>query len=193
LDVARESIGKVLIRHTGDGSVAGRIVEAEAYRGPEDLAAHSARGRRTPRTEVMYGPPGYAYVFLVYGLHSHFNVVTGQEGQPHAVLIRAVEPLLGVPLMIERRGVALAPGPRLRLTNGPGKVCEAFAITRDDYGIDLCQAGALYLADGPPPPRVSRSPRIGVDYAGSWARRPWRFFDPASPYVSRAPRKTTPS
>jgi DNA-3-methyladenine glycosylase len=162
----------------------GRIVEAEAYRGPEDRAAHSFGGRRTARTEVMFGPPGHAYVFLVYGLHWHFNVVTTASGAPHAVLIRAVEPLAGVELMAQRRG--LSPSHR-DLTNGPGKLCTAFGIDRAAYGADLTQQ-PLFLCDpGATRPRVARSPRIGVDYAGEWAARLWRFYDRDSPHVSRVP------
>jgi DNA-3-methyladenine glycosylase len=181
LAVARACIGKILVRRSEQGVTAARIVEAEAYRGPQDLAAHSARGRRTARTEVMFGPPGHAYVFLIYGLHSHFNLVTGATGEPHAVLIRAVEPLVGAHLMAKRRRMEPS---QVELTNGPGKLCEAFAIDRRDYGVDLCAGEDLFLADGAPPPRIARSPRIGVDYAGPWALRPWRFFDPESRYVS---------
>jgi DNA-3-methyladenine glycosylase len=166
---------------SAEGRTVGRIVEAEAYRGPADRAAHSYGGRRTARTEVMFGPAGYAYVFFVYGMHWHFNIVSGQEGQPEAVLIRAVEPLEGVELMRARRGHARAPA---ELSNGPGKLCQAFGIDRALYGADLTK-GVLYLADGPRA-RIGRSARIGVDYAGEWAARPWRFFDADSPFVSRA-------
>jgi DNA-3-methyladenine glycosylase len=166
--------------------MAGKIVEAEAYRGPEDLAAHSAGGRRTPRTEVMFGPAGYAYIFLIYGMHFQLNLVTGSTGEPHAVLVRGLEPVAGRTLMARRRGMDEA---RLELTNGPGKLCCALGITKRDYGTDLCRAGELYLTDGPAPHRVARAPRVGVDYAGPWAARPWRFFDPESPYVSDARRR----
>ena len=162
----------------------GRIVEAEAYRGPEDRAAHSFGGRRTARTEVMFGPPGHAYVFLVYGLHWHFNLVTTAEGAPHAVLIRAVEPLEGLELMAERRGLTAA---HRDLTNGPGKLCAAFAIDRAAYGADLTRP-PLFLsepASGASRPRVARSARIGIDYAGDWATRPWRFYDAESRCLSR--------
>ena len=162
----------------------GRIVEAEAYQGPEDRAAHSFGGRRTARTEVMFGPPGYAYVFLVYGLHWHFNLVTTADGAPHAVLIRAVEPLEGLALMAERR--RLAPCHR-NLTNGPGKLCAAFAIDGQAYGADLTRQ-PLFLSEperGTARPRVLSAPRIGIDYAGDWAARPWRFYDRDSPFVSR--------
>ena len=181
LTVARDAIGKVLVHDTKQGRVAGRIVEAEAYRGPEDRAAHSFGGRRTKRTEAMYGPPGHAYVFFVYGMHWHVNLVTTKLGVPHAVLIRAVEPLEGLELMARRRGVAET---SLNLTNGPGKVCEAFAIDRACYGADLCR-GRLVLIDGPRTTN-GRSPRVGIDYAGDWAGRPWRFFERGNRYVSRA-------
>ena len=180
LRVARDCIGKHLVHDTSEGLVVGRIVEAEAYRGPEDRAAHSFGGRRTARTEVMFGPPGHAYVFFVYGMHWHVNIVTTRVGAPHAVLIRAVEPVEGVELMAERRGIApTSPS----LTNGPGKVCQAFAIDGARYGADLCR-GSLVLIDGPRG-RIGRSPRIGVDYAGEAAAWPLRFAVRGNPHVSR--------
>jgi DNA-3-methyladenine glycosylase len=157
----------------------GRIVEAEAYRGPEDRAAHSFGGRRTTRTEVMFGPPGRAYVFFIYGLHYQVNLVTTAIGAPHAVLLRAVEPLEGVELMAARRGMFPT---RRELTNGPGKLCQAFAIDRSANGADLTLP-PLFLSDGAAC-KVARATRVGVDYAGDWAARPWRFYDPASRYVS---------
>jgi DNA-3-methyladenine glycosylase len=180
LAVARDVIGKILVHDTPEGRVAGRIVEAEAYRGPEDRAAHSYGGRRTARTEAMYGPPGHAYVFFVYGMHHHVNLVTTKEGAPHAVLLRAAEPLEGVELMAKRRGRKPTDH---ALTNGPGKLCVAFAIDRGAYGADLCR-GPLFLADGPRG-RVVRSKRIGIDYAGEWVDRPWRFYEQGNPWVSR--------
>jgi DNA-3-methyladenine glycosylase len=182
LNVARDAIGKILVHQTDAGLVAGRIVEAEAYRGPEDRAAHSYGGRRTARTEAMFGPPGHAYVFFVYGMHWHVNLVTTAVDAPHAVLIRAVEPLVGVELMAERRG--LEPTDR-NLTNGPGKVCQAFDIDKRCYGLDLCES-RLFLSDGARG-KLGRAPRVGVDYAGDWAARPWRVFELENPWVSRAP------
>lgn len=179
LSVARNTLGKILVYDSPEGRVSGRIVETEAYRGPEDRAAHSYGGRRTARTEVMYGPPGFAYVFFVYGMHWHFNLVTTREGAPHAVLIRAVEPLDGIELMLRRRGRTK---PSADLTNGPGKLCQAFGITGALYGEDLTQK-RLYLLDGPTP-RAARSTRVGVDYAAEWAQKPWRFYDAQSPFVS---------
>jgi DNA-3-methyladenine glycosylase len=180
LVVARDVIGKILVHDTEEGRVAGRIVEAEAYRGPEDRAAHSYGGRRTARTEAMYGPPGHAYVFFVYGMHHHVNLVTTKEGLPHAVLLRAVEPIEGIELMAKRRGRKATDR---ELTNGPGKLCVAFGIDRRAYGADLCRI-PLFLADGPRG-RVARSPRVGIDYAGAWVTRPWRFYEQGNPWVSR--------
>ncbi len=182
--VARECIGKVLVHRTAEGVAAGRIVEAEAYRGPLDLAAHSARGL-TRRTAAMYGPPGYAYVFLLYGISWAMNLVTSADGEPHAVLIRAIEPIRGIDLMAQRRR---KPPDSRELTNGPGKLTDALAITGADYGRDLC-GGRLYLEScelpvGP----IGRSPRINVDYAGHWASRRWRFYERGNRYVSVAPR-----
>ena len=181
LTVAKACIGKLLVHRTKEGLAAGRIVETEAYRGPEDRAAHSYGGRRTARTEVMFGPPGFAYVFFVYGMHYQFNVVTTKDGAPHAVLVRAIEPVAGVELMAQRRNL---PVTARELSNGPGKLCQALAIGRSEYGLDLC-GRQLFLAEGPSV-RSARSLRIGIDYAGDWAEKPWRFFDPKSRYVSRA-------
>lgn len=169
LEVARELIGMHLVHADGGVRRVGRIVETEAYRGPQDRAAHSARGR-TRRNEVMFGPPGHAYVYFIYGFWFCLNVVTRPEGVPHAVLLRAVEPLAG-----------LGGG-----TWGPGLLCRALNVDRRLNGADLC-GDTLWIEAPPPPriePRVGRAPRVGVDYAGSWAKRPWRFFDRDSLYVS---------
>ncbi|MCC6667894.1 MAG: DNA-3-methyladenine glycosylase [Polyangiaceae bacterium] len=183
LEVARASVGKLLVHHRRGRTLVGRIVETEAYRGPEDLAAHSAGGRRTPRNEAMWGPPGHAYVFFVYGMHWHLNLVAGLDGEPHAVLIRGVEPLLGVELMARRRKMT---ADRRELTNGPGKLCVAFGIDRRHDGVDLTGSGGLYLADAPAT-RVVTARRVGIDYAGAWAKRRWRFLEPGNRYVSRPP------
>ncbi|HEU4595501.1 MAG TPA: DNA-3-methyladenine glycosylase [Pyrinomonadaceae bacterium] len=186
LTLARALLGKRLVVPSDEGArVSGRIVETEAYLGAEDKAAHSYRNRRTARTETMFAVGGTAYVFFVYGMHWHVNLVTTRAGAPHAVLIRAIEPLEGLELMAARRGVAETSA---SLTNGPGKVCQAFGIGAERYGVDLCR-GPLVLIDGPRG-RIGRSPRIGVDYAGEWAARPWRFFERENRYVSR-PRGVT--
>jgi DNA-3-methyladenine glycosylase len=153
---------------------AGRIVETEAYVGADDRACHASRGR-TPRTEVMFGPPGHAYVYLVYGLHHCLNAVTEAEGVPAAVLIRALEPEAGVP----------------GRTDGPGRLCRALGIDRTFDAEDLT-AGRLFVEAGDRPPGAPgpaggyrSGPRIGVAYAGEWATRPWRFWLPGNPFVSR--------
>jgi DNA-3-methyladenine glycosylase len=171
LTVARALIGMQLLHDDGREVRSGRIVETEAYLGPADRAAHSWRGR-TPRTEVMFGPPGHAYVYFIYGFWNCLNVVTGPAGVPHAVLLRALEPLGG---LAER-------------TCGPGLLCRALHIDRSLNGADL-RGEVLWLeapAAGAPRVQIARSPRIGIDYAGEWAHRPWRFFERDSPFVSRA-------
>lgn len=182
LTVAKDVIGKLLVHETPAGVTAGRIVEAEAYRGPQDRAAHSWGGRRTARTEAMFGPPGFAYVFFVYGMHWHLNLVTTREDAPHAVLLRAIEPVLGAELMARRRGL---PVTNVNLCNGPGKLCQAFDIGRHHYGVDLTR-GALFLSHGSAPRgKLGRSARVGVDYAEAWADKPWRFFELGNRWVSR--------
>ena len=160
----------------------------EAYRGPRDLAAHSAGGRRTPRNEVMYGPPGRAYVYFVYGMHHCVNVVTAAAEIPEAVLLRAVEPLCGVALMRARRGAGVRTED---LARGPGNLTRAFAIDRSRNAADLRRGALRILAPrGASLPLVAasdvvRSPRVGVDYAGPWARRLLRFCIKDSAWLSR--------
>jgi len=187
--VARQLIGSVLIHDAPEGMAAGLIVETEAYRGPEDLAAHSAGGRRTKRTEAMWGAPGHAYMFMLYGMHWAFNVVAGRVGEPHAVLVRAVEPLAPMDLVCLRRGM----GPRRReLSNGPGKLCAALGLNREHYEVDLCADDAavrIVKGRGQLTQRsIGRSPRINVDYAGTWVDKPWRFYLRGNRYVSVKPR-----
>lgn len=168
LTVARELLGMHLVRARGRELQVGRIVEVEAYKGPEDLAAHSSKGR-TQRTEVMFGPPGHAYVYLIYGFWHCLNIVTAKDGVPHAVLVRAIEPISGIE----------------ETTHGPGLLCRALGIDRSLNGADLL--GERLWLERPEryrKPRIVRATRIGVDYAGDWAHKPWRFFDADSPYVS---------
>jgi len=171
--LAQALIGKLLVHHDGDDARIGRIVEVEAYLGPGDLAAHTARGP-TPRTRAMFGPPGHAYVYLVYGMHHCMNVVAGPEGSGTAVLLRALEPVTALPCA----------------TNGPGRLCKALGISLAHYGRDLC-GDSLYLADDGLGHGydIARSPRIGVDYAGEWAAKPLRFYANGHPCVSRQPRR----
>lgn len=182
LTVARELLGRrLVVPARGGRRVAGRIVETEAYRGPEDRASHAYGGRRTRRTETMYGIGGTAYVYFVYGMYHQFNVVTAPDEVPHAVLVRALEPLEGLPLMRRRRGTK-----DHGLTSGPGKLCIALGIDRRLDAADLL-GDRVFLEEGEavPDAAVAAGPRIGIDYAGAWARRPWRFWIDGSPFVSR--------
>jgi len=183
LAVARQLLGKVLVHTTPDGVVAGRIVETEAYRGPADRAAHSRGGLRSARNEVMYGPAGHAYVYFIYGMYHCVNVVTRERDVPEAVLIRALDPLAGTDAMRVRR--RLLDAPEWKLCRGPGALCRALGIERAHNGVDLVR-GAIRVLDAPaiPAGAVARTRRIGVDYAGRDAARPWRFFVRASPAVS---------
>ena len=179
VEVARDLLGMILVHDTPEGRIAGRIVEVEAYLGPEDLAAHSSRGM-TARNGVMFGPPGHLYVYLVYGLHHCANVVCGPGSKPEAVLLRAAELTEGEPLARVRRG----PVPRTRLAAGPGNLAAAFAIDRRLNGADLL-AGPIRLEPGPRPAAIDRRPRIGVEYAGDWADRPLRYLVRDDPHRSR--------
>jgi DNA-3-methyladenine glycosylase len=180
-DLALLLLGSRLTHVAVEGTVGGRIVEVEAYRGPEDLAAHSARGR-TNRNAVMFGPPGHLYVYLIYGLHHCLNVVAGPGQKPEAVLIRALALDEGVDLARERRGTAVAD---VRLASGPGNVGRALGVDRSLNGVDLLDGPVRVEPRSGPQPRVSRGPRIGVAYAGPWAERRLRFWITDDPHVSR--------
>jgi DNA-3-methyladenine glycosylase len=168
LVVARDLIGMHLVRVFRGKALVARIVETEAYQGPRDLAAHSARGK-TERNAVMFGAAGHAYVYLIYGMWHCVNVVTREQGVPHAVLIRAAEPIAHIG----------------ESTWGPGLLCKALRIDRSLNGADLCM-DKLWIET----PRrlhrgkIVRASRIGVDYAGDWADKLWRFYEQDSPYVS---------
>lgn len=175
LAVARDLLGKVLCRRVPGATVRARLVEVEAYVGETDLACH-ARAGLTPRTQVMYGEPGHAYVYLIYGMYDMLNVVTEPAGEPGAVLVRGAE------LLDDGRPLP-----------GPGRLTRALAIDRRHNAADLC-GGELWLEDAAlgRGERIARSPRIGVDYAGAWAEKPWRFFIAEHPGVSKAPTGTRP-
>ncbi len=181
--IARDLLGKLLVVPDSEGErVSGMIVETEAYRGPLDRAAHSFGGRRTKRTEPMYAIGGTAYVFFVYGMYYQFNVVTNAAETPHAVLIRAVEPVEGIELMRGRRQGQ----PDRNLTKGPGKLCIAMGIDRNLDGADLL-GEQVWLEAGEPVRRsqIASGPRIGIDYAEEWVDKPWRFWIKGNPFVSR--------
>ena len=179
--VARDLLGARMIHESPEGTIGGRIVEVEAYAGPEDLAAHSSRGR-TPRNAVMFGPPGHLYVYLVYGLHHCMNVVTGPGQKPEAVLIRALEIDEGMGPARARRGPR---PPDARLAAGPGNVAQALGVDGTLNGADLVLGPVrIEPRSGPIPPTRS-GPRVGVDYAGPWAERPMRFWIADDTHVSR--------
>jgi DNA-3-methyladenine glycosylase len=171
--VAADLLGKLLVRQAPDGPRIGRIVEVEAYLGPHDLAAHTSKGL-TPRTRAMFGPPGHAYVYLIYGMHHCMNVVTEPDGTGAAVLLRALEPVANLS----------------DNTRGPGRLCKAMGIDKSFYGHDLC-SDELFIAEGDvdQAEKIATSPRIGVDYAGAWADKPLRFYIEGNAYVSRRPAR----
>ncbi|MCC7370995.1 MAG: DNA-3-methyladenine glycosylase [Chloroflexi bacterium] len=176
LEVAPDLLGLWLVHELPGGCRSGRIVEVEAYGGLDDLASHASKGQ-TARTRVMYGPPGHAYVYLIYGMYHCFNVVAHADGEAGAVLIRALEPDAGL----------------LEGTNGPGRLGRALGIDRTLNGLDLTAetTGPLWLErrNSAPLGQVHRSARINVEYAGAWAALPWRFYLPESRHVSVRPRR----
>jgi len=167
VSVARDLLGKVLVRENGDAQIWGRLVEVEAYLGPDDQAAHSYKGHRSPRNEVMFGRAGHAYVYFTYGMHHCLNFVTREEGVPQAVLVRALEP-----------------GPGVGRCGGPGLTCRALKIDRTLNGVALVPPQLYVLDDGFKPAKVYDTPRIGVYNSGDWTERPLRFCID-SPHLSR--------
>ncbi len=187
LAVARDLLGKKLVVPNRNGSrVAGIIVETEAYRGPEDRASHAYNGRLTQRTETMYGIGGTAYVYFVYGMYHQFNVVTNVADVPHAILVRALEPVEGLDFMRRRRRGR----PEYELTSGPGRLCLALGIDRRFDKADL-SSDRVWIEDGVSisPRQIARGPRIGIDYAQEWVAKPWRFWVKDNPFVSRSGKR----
>lgn len=175
-------LGARLVHETEAGRVGGRIVEVEAYQGPEDQAAHSSRGR-TARNAVMFGPPGHVYIYLIYGLHHCLNVVAGPGEKPEAVLVRALALDEGLELARRRRGPR---PPDRRLAAGPGNLARALGIDRSLNGADLFSGPVWLEPCHGPRPVLARGPRIGVDYAGAWAARRLRFWIADDPHRSDA-------
>jgi DNA-3-methyladenine glycosylase len=183
LEVARDLLGKKLVVPGKNGArVAGIIVETEAYRGPQDRASHAYNGRRTNRTETMYGIGGTAYVYFVYGMYNQFNVVTNVADTPHAILVRAVEPSEGLNIMRRRRQGRS----EYELTSGPGRLCLAMGIDRTFDKADLL-GGRVWIEEAASisPRQIARGPRVGIDYAEEWVRKPWRFWIRDNPFVSK--------
>lgn len=187
LQVAEELIGKLVVTRWNGMPVSGRIVECEAYAGITDKASHASGGRRTNRTEVIYADGGVAYVYLCYGIHHMFNVVTNRKDTPHAVLVRALEPLTGIDEMLQRTG---KDKPDATLTRGPGNVCKALGIYTHHTGLSL-RSKELFIADDGfvyAKKDIHTSPRIGVDYAGDDALLPYRFYVKGNAFVSGKPK-----
>jgi len=210
LKLAQKLLGKYIIRIDKNHKLIGKIVETEAYYGPSDLASHAAKGK-TPRTKIMFDQAGLAYIYLIYGMYYCFNIVTERPDFPAAILIRAVEPIAGIPEMLKNRKChpehsrrvtrpshgstepALSQTEGLTmtktLTNGPAKFCQAFKIERKLNGLDLKNSRILYLAENPQekikPARISQVKRIGIDYAGPYKHKPWRFYLKDNLFISR--------
>jgi len=188
ITVAKDLLGKILVHNYKGNIIKGKIVETEAYLGVKDKAAHSYGGKKTKRVEVMYGPPGVAYVYFIYGMYYCFNIVTQKEGIPEAVLIRAVEPVENIDLMAINRFKKpyeeLTKYQKKNLTNGPGKLCMALNIGREQNGLDLC-GDTLYLEEGQKQYfNIVATTRIGIDYAEEAKDFPYRFYIEGNPYVS---------
>ena len=183
LQIARDLIGKILVVPTvDDRRVSGMVVETEAYLGAIDKAAHSYKNRRTKRTETMFSIGGTVYIFFVYGMYFQFNVVVGEKDSPHAILIRAIEPIDGVEVMRERRGAMKDKN----LTSGPGKLCIALGVDKTFNGADLLSEKVWLeefktFSDA----EISKGKRIGIDYAEEFAEKPWRFWLKNNDFVSR--------
>jgi len=188
LQIAKELLGKILVTKWNGIETSGRIVEVEAYNGAIDKASHAAGGRRTNRNEVMYGEGGVSYVYLCYGIHHLFNVVTNRRETPHAILIRALQPIKGVDVMLERTGKKKLD---TTLTKGPGNVSKALGISfREHSGLSLLSKDLFIAEDNFVLSKkdVGSSPRIGVDYAGDDAILPYRFYIKGNPFVSGKPK-----
>ena len=176
-ETAQDLLGKLLVHKTAEGITGGVIVEVESYIGPDDKGSHAYLNKRTERTEIQYGPGGFAYVYSIYGMHYCFNVVTNRTEKPEVVLVRAIEPIMGIELMQKRRKTD-----NIRnLCNGPGKLCQAMTITKEQYGYDLCSSEQEI--------QIMRSPRINIDYAEECKDYLWRYFIKDNPYVSKVAGK----
>lgn len=185
LEIAKDLLGKLLVTKHDGIITSGIIVEAEAYAGTEDKASHAYNHRRTERTEIMYSKGGVSYVYLCYGIHHLFNVITNEEGTPDAVLIRAIEPVEGVETMMKRRNFSEL---KFNLTSGPGSLSEALGIKKHMTGLDLLESkiwiedqGISFSED-----KILTSPRVGVKYAEEFAEKPWRFRLKENPWTSPA-------
>lgn len=184
--VAPDLLGKILVHSSEEGTTSGIIVEVEAYVGPDDKGAHSYMNKRTPRTEIQFGPGGFAYIYSIYGMYCCFNVVTNQENNPEVVLVRALEPYKGIELMQERRNTSSI----IELCNGPGKLCTAMGISKSNYGEDLC-GNNLYIDNGLQITKseIIISPRVNIDYAEECKDYYWRYYIKSNRFVSKVAKR----
>lgn len=180
LELARNLLGQYIVHKQPEGDIVVRIVETEAYHGPEDRAAHSFDNRRTKRTEIMFGTAGLIYTYQMH-THTLMNVVSGAIGTPHAILIRAGEPVVGLELIQENRGHHLK---MTDWTNGPGKLSKALGVTMKYYGHHWTDE-PLFIAAGAAPEEIVAGPRVGIGNSGEAVHYPWRFYEKDSPYVSK--------
>jgi DNA-3-methyladenine glycosylase len=184
LIVAKELLGKTLVRKENGKTALFKIVETEAYRAPEDKASHAYGNRRTARTETMFAEGGCAYIYLIYGMYYCLNIVSEQQNIPHAVLIRGIEPLdeASIDFCKERRKIK---SPKIKnLTNGPGKLCQALGIDKTFNGHDLRYESELYVTEGETPGHIIETTRINIDYAEEFKDKLWRFYIADNPFVS---------
>jgi DNA-3-methyladenine glycosylase len=195
IKVARELLGNYLIRKTQDGIMVGKIIETESYCGPKDKANHASKGL-TPRTAPMFGKCGYSYIYLIYGMYSCFNIVTEKENYPAAVLIRSIQPIKGINLMIKNRNFKFSPLSQRgvggiyslsqskvkkinNLTNGPGKLCQALCLTKKQNNLNITTKKNNFWIETPPEKnriKIKKGPRVGIDYAGEYKDKLWRFW-----------------
>jgi len=179
LEVAKDLLGKYLVRKIGKRKLVGKIVETEAYIGPKDRASHSYKGKITERNKAEYLIGGCVYIYLVYGMYWQLNITTSKEGKPECVLIRAIEPIKGLGKIIKKSEIP---------TNGPGKLCKWLKLDKSFYGEDLTKSKRLWVEEGEKikEDQIVRARRIGIDYAGFyWSRRKWRFYIKDNPFVSK--------
>jgi DNA-3-methyladenine glycosylase len=182
IDVARDLLGLILVHETTEGITKGKIVEVEAYMGTQDQAAHSYKNIKSPRTLIQYGEGGFAYIYLIYGMHYCMNIVCNTVNHPEVVLIRALEPIDGIDIMKLRRNTDKV----TNLCNGPGKLCMAMGIDKGNYGMDLC-GNQLYLEqpEKKEDTEITASKRINIDYAGEAKDYLWRFTFKGNSFISK--------
>lgn len=182
LKVAQQILGKFIVKAENQERLVGKIVETEAYIGPDDKASHTFGGEKTERNKAVFLQGGHVYIYLVYGMYWMFNITTGRENQPECILIRALEPTEGIEVMQQNRNATVQ-----NLTNGPGKLCQALGLDKGYYGEDLVQSSRIWLEDrglNIENNRIGCSPRVGIDYAEEWAKKPWRFYIKDNAFVS---------